>query len=271
MKNSVKRGDTLIEVMFAIAIFAAVAIISIAMMNLGVANSERSLELSTARNELNAQAEALRFIHSSYTSELTLPTCNSSIVAKGEKCQQFKTLWELITGRAMNPYDPNDTHNTDNYSIPSPLDACDTVYKDNNKILSDNRAFVINTRQISRVNDTIGNITGQNNSIYISAADAATRDLFQPASLNSRIVYIRGLNGETYDEDSDNSSVTGALSTDPLRYRAVSQIEGIWVVAVKDADSRFYDFYIQACWYAPGSNAPTSLDTIIRLYNPGGL
>lgn len=271
MKHAEKRGDTIIEVMFAIAIFAAVAIISIAMMNLGVANSERSLEMSTARDELNAQAEALRFIHSSYTSELTLPICNSQFVARGEKCQQFKTLWELIIGRAMNPYDPNDVHNTDNYSIPSPLDACDVVYNDNNKLLSENRAFVINTRQISRVNDTLGNVTGQNNSIYISAADATTRDLFQPASLNARIIYIRGLAGETYDEDSEDSSVTGALSTDPLLYRAVGQIEGVWVVAVRDADNRFYDFYIQSCWYAPGSNAPTSLDTIIRLYNPGVL
>ena len=271
MKYTEKRGDTLIEVMFAIAIFAAVAIISIAMMNLGVANSERSLELSTARNELNAQAEALRFIHSSYTSELTLPICTNAMVANGEKCQQFRTLWETITNRAMNPHDPNDPQNTDNFSIPSPLGACDTVYKDNNKLLFENRAFVINTRQISRVNDTIGNVTGQNNSIYISAADASTRDLFQPAALNARIIYIRGQAGETYDEDSENSSVAGSLSTDPLLYRAIGQIEGIWVVAVKDAADRFYDFYIQACWYAPGSNAPTSLDTIIRLYNPEGL
>lgn len=266
MKHAEKRGDTLIEVMFAIAIFAAVAIISIAMMNLGVANAERSLELSTARNELNAQAEALRFIHSSYTSELTLPTCGS--VASGEKCQQFKTIWEQqIVGHAKNPYDPNDPHNTSNYSIPSPLDACSTVYKDNNKLLSENNAFVINTRQISQVN----NATNQADGIYISAANAATRELFQPASLNARIVYIRGLAGETYNEDLENSSVTGALSTDPLLYRTIGQIEGIWVVAVKDADNRFYDFYIQACWYAPGNNAPTSLDTIIRLYNPGGL
>lgn len=266
MRSAEKRGDTLIEVMFAIAIFAAVAIISIAMMNLGVANAERSLELSTARNELNAQAEAIRFIHSSYTSELTLPTCES--VASGEKCQQFKDLWkQQIVGHAMNPYDPNDTHNTSNYSIPSPLDACSTVYKDNNKLLSENNAFVINTRQISQVN----NATSQADGIYISAANAATRDLFQPAPLNARIVYIRGQAGETYNEDSDHSSVTGALSTDPLLYRTIGQIEGIWVVAVKDADNRFYDFYIQACWYAPGNNAPTSLDTIIRLYNPGGI
>lgn len=261
MKNQTKRGDTLIEVMFAIAIFAAVAIISIAMMNLGVAGSERSLEIATARDELNAQAEALRFIHSSYASELTLPRCEA--VGSSEKCQQFRSLWTQIVGGAMNPYDPTDTHNPDNFSIPSPLDACDTVYADHNKLLSDNRAFIINTRQISRVNNAT---TGS--SIYVSAADSTTRDLFQPAALNARVIFIRGLPGETYNEDLENSSVTGALSTDPLLYRAIGQIEGIWVVAVRDADDRFYDFYIQACWYAPGNNAPTSLDTIIRLYNP---
>ncbi len=259
--QSFKRGDTIIEVMFAITIFAAVAIISIAMMNLGVANSERALELSTARNELNAQAEALRFIHSSYTSELTLPECQSG---SSEKCQQFKRLWETIIAGAKEPYNPADTTNTANFSIPSPLDSCDVVYKDNNKLLSENRAFVINTRQISQVN----NVSNQVDGIYVSAANSATRDLFQPPSLGARIIYIRNQAGETYDEDSEDSSIAGPLSTDPLLYRTVGQIEGIWVVAVKDADERFYDFYIQACWYASGSNAPTSLDTIIRLYNP---
>lgn len=57
-----KRGDTIIEVMFAFAIFTMVAIVTVSMMNLGLATSERSLELVTARNELNAQAEALRFV-----------------------------------------------------------------------------------------------------------------------------------------------------------------------------------------------------------------
>ena len=83
-----RRGDTLIEVMFAIAVFSMVAVISISMMNAGVASGERSLELVTARNELNAQAEILRFIHSSYVSELTLPKCTNELISKGEKCQQ---------------------------------------------------------------------------------------------------------------------------------------------------------------------------------------
>ena len=112
--SKARRGDTFIEVMFAIAIFSLVAVISIAMMNAGVADAERALELVTARNELNAQAEALRFIHSSYISEATLPTCGS--VTSDEKCQQYQALWDAITAHTLRPSD-DVTGLNDNYTI----------------------------------------------------------------------------------------------------------------------------------------------------------
>ena len=59
-REDTKRGDTIIEVMFAIAIFGLVAILSISSMNRGVVTAETTLEATTARDELNAQAEALR-------------------------------------------------------------------------------------------------------------------------------------------------------------------------------------------------------------------
>lgn len=58
-----ERGDTIIEVMFAIVIFSFVAISSIAIMNQGIATGERALEITLVRQQINAQAEALRFIH----------------------------------------------------------------------------------------------------------------------------------------------------------------------------------------------------------------
>lgn len=58
-----ERGDTIIEVMFAIAIFSFVAISSLAIMNRGVATGERALEVTLVRQQINAQAEALRYIH----------------------------------------------------------------------------------------------------------------------------------------------------------------------------------------------------------------
>lgn len=58
-----ERGDTIIEVIFAIVIFAFVAISSLAIMNQGVATGEQALEITLVRQQVNAQAEALRYIH----------------------------------------------------------------------------------------------------------------------------------------------------------------------------------------------------------------
>ena len=60
-----QRGDTIIEVIFAIVIFAFIAITSITIMNQGIATGERALEITLVRQQINAQAEALRFVHSS--------------------------------------------------------------------------------------------------------------------------------------------------------------------------------------------------------------
>ena len=59
-------------------------------------------------------------------------------------------------------------------------------------------------------------------------------------------------------------------------YRA----EGIYVIVVKDQkttnivgnsqkSSAFYDFYIRTCWYGSGDQNPSTISTVIRLYDPG--
>ena len=60
---STSRGDTIIEVIFAIVIFSFVAISALMIMNKGIAVGEKALEVSLVRQQINAQAEALRFIH----------------------------------------------------------------------------------------------------------------------------------------------------------------------------------------------------------------
>lgn len=62
------RGDTIIEVLFAVTIFSALAVSSLSIMNRTVGTAQRSLEVSLVRQEMNSQAEALRFIHDSYIS-----------------------------------------------------------------------------------------------------------------------------------------------------------------------------------------------------------
>ena len=250
---SAKRGDTIVEVMFAIAVFCLVAVVSIAMMNTGVSRAESSLELVTARNELNAQAEALRFIHSSYISELTLPTKpnDPNQIKPGEKYQQYDQLWNKITSNALEPRGGDG-----GYNIEYPLNNCSTVYESNSgsgNLLARNNAFVLNTRDL---------LAGNVNEAYISASENPGR--FREAEQNARLLFTSESGGGSTEEISER-----------VLYNRLGRAEGIWVVAVKsnsgDKPPQFYDFYIQTCWYGPSAVRPTSLDTVIRLYNPEGV
>lgn len=62
------RGDTLVEVLFAVAIFSLVAVGALSIMNQGTATSQRSLEITLVRQQIDAQAETLRFLNASYIS-----------------------------------------------------------------------------------------------------------------------------------------------------------------------------------------------------------
>lgn len=70
------RGDTLIEVLLAITVFSLVAVGAMAIMNSGTATSQRALEISLVRNEIDAQAETLRFLNASYIANY--PSANYS-------------------------------------------------------------------------------------------------------------------------------------------------------------------------------------------------
>jgi len=61
-----QRGDTLIEVLFAVTVFSLVAVGSLAIMNQGIATSQRALEITIVRQEIDAQSQALRFMNSAY-------------------------------------------------------------------------------------------------------------------------------------------------------------------------------------------------------------
>lgn len=261
-KFTAKRGDTIIEVMFAFAIFSLIAIISVSMMNIGLAASERSLELVTARNELNAQAEALRFIHSSYISELSLPTCDP-INRPGEKCQQFYEIWDSITRLARWV---GDVESNPASKIDYPMEQCEKVYANNNVLLTSNNAFVINGRELHSLTNAGYNSSSALNKALIVARSTNT-DVFVMPELNARIIYTE--NGTM----SDNNSVSTMNTL--TNYTTVSRVEGIWVYAVSgggtSTNPAYYDFYIQTCWNGSGSPVATSLDTIIRLYNPEGV
>lgn len=66
LKRRLERGDTLIEVLFATAVFSFVIVTALAIMNQGTIASQRSLEITLVRQQIDAQAETLRFMHDSY-------------------------------------------------------------------------------------------------------------------------------------------------------------------------------------------------------------
>lgn len=58
MRNS--RGDTIIEVLLAITVFSLVSVATMTIMNQGTNAAQRALEITHVRQEIDAQAEALR-------------------------------------------------------------------------------------------------------------------------------------------------------------------------------------------------------------------
>ncbi|NCO10783.1 hypothetical protein GW746_01825 [Candidatus Saccharibacteria bacterium] len=62
------RGDTIVEVLFAVAVFALVVVGALSLMSQGSATSQRALEITLVRQQMDAQAETLRFLHDSYVS-----------------------------------------------------------------------------------------------------------------------------------------------------------------------------------------------------------
>lgn len=56
------RGDTVVELVLAFAIFSLAAVTTIMILNQGVAVSQRSLEKSLVRQQIDGQAELIRYL-----------------------------------------------------------------------------------------------------------------------------------------------------------------------------------------------------------------
>ena len=231
-------GDTLIEVSIAIGIFSMVAISIVAVMNGGTSSSQTALETTLAREEIDTQAEALRFIQSAYIADRD----------SGED-SNYNYAWGDINGIAIDPSEDGTYRAFQD--IINNTTSCD-VYS--NEVF-ENHAFIVNPKNMNIV-------TAKNN------------DIFKPASTYPRLIMSSQING---DNTLSDNLVDNSLSGD------LSRVEGLYVFAVKDADttnitdpnnsytsskSAFLDFYIRACWYGNGDDTPSTISTVVRLYNP---
>lgn len=235
MRNRKRTGDTLIEVMLAIGIFSMVAISVTAVMRSGTARAQTALETTMTRNEIDAQAEALRFIQSSMVLEKGAAAGN----------QKFSMLWDEITKRANISKEEVISYN--------PLTCKELYDEENERNIYRQKAFVINMRMLQT-----------DPTKALTEAVSASRSVFHETALYPRILY-----------GTDTSSlITESTSTN------LTRADGIFVVAVKDTGSTtvtdggamskrpvYYDFYIRSCWYGSGANVPSTISTVVRLYD----
>ncbi len=88
LRGGNQRGDTIIEVLFAITIFSLVAVGGLALMNQGTAMAQRSLEISLVREQMDTQTDALHYLRDGY-------------VADNGNGGQATAVWQDVVKRAL--------------------------------------------------------------------------------------------------------------------------------------------------------------------------
>ena len=88
-----KKGDTLVEVAFAIGVFSLVSITVVSVISASTSATQAALETTLTREDIDGQAEALRFIHDSYI---------NGIQSERKGDNKYEELWGEITKLAYN-------------------------------------------------------------------------------------------------------------------------------------------------------------------------
>jgi uncharacterized repeat protein (TIGR02543 family) len=234
-----KKGDTLIEVCIAIGIFSLIAIGVASVMSSGTAGSQTALETTLAREEIDSQADALRFIHESYMG------------SKNASENEYTNLWNLITRNAIkNP--------SDSVTQYAP-ESCKSLYEGN--VLRDQKAFILNTRQLN---------ASHPENAYISFNSKP--NVFKEAITYPRLLF--GSAGDNTGTDSlldDSNNLTNLYRAEGVYIVAVEDPKSTQMIVDGDKTetvSAYYDFYIRSCWYGSDAERPTTPSTVIRLYDP---
>ena len=279
------RGDTLIEVMLAVGIFSMVAVAVVSVMSSGTSSSQTALEATLAREEIDAQAETLRFIHRGYIAD----------VENGNSSKYYR-LWTAITNRAVNAQSYN-INAIDSYATFTPQNCADLYDSHKTGVPNGgeavNKGFILNPRGLIDydLKESSGTATDQDVNKVLILPGVTNNSFgqqvkFQVASTYPHLVFggnRSDLDNALYDHSTD---VGSGLST--AANLNLYSADGIYLIAVKDPNatsivhsdtnvagrinngtaSAYYDFYIRTCWYGTGDQSPSSISTVIRLYNP---
>jgi len=159
------HGDTLIEVLFAISVFSLVVVGSVSIMNQGTAISQRALEITLVRNEIDAQAETLRFIHDSYVSVYPDTTSSSAIewgkiATQGEGVAQASDLGTCDISKISKPFIINTK--TAKYFDKSIISSTTSTYSqvryDSNQIITSAEGIWIEAVSLATTQSKLGYI-----------------------------------------------------------------------------------------------------------------
>ena len=259
----IKRGDTLIEVALAIGIFSMVAVAVVAVVGGSTSSAQSALEITIAREEIDAQAEALRFIQSSY-----IAGGNTSANATNST-NKYAELWQSIVSEAVDLSNKTDEE-AEKVLLYNPS-TCENL--NDSEYLSSQGAFVINPRALG--------INYSSTGIFSDFSETAINQIvIRPSSSNSKFQ-----SAATYPRLVYGNSGDALIDLETKTQNIITGVEGIYVIAVKDnrtttvvnvddnniyveGTSAYYDFYIRTCWFAPGSERPSTISTVIRLQDP---
>lgn len=203
------RGDTIVEVMIAVTVLSMVIVSSLAIMSGGLSSTQRTMESTLVRQEMDSQTATLRFLHNAYIASYipgSVPAANTP-AGQWYSMVQFIKVADL---RAASTFGA-----TASNSCPNPPAG----------------SFILNAKK---------------------ATVATTYALFKQPSLYSKVVY-------------DNTG-------------SITESQGLWIEGIRSItrvdDSGYQrnigyiDFHIRSCWFSIGQNAPMTLGTIVRLYDP---
>ena len=100
LSNLKQRGDTLIEVLFAFTILSLIVVGAMSIMNQGTLASQRSLETTLVRQEIDSQATTLRFLHNAYVAAYRANGTYAPNTAAG----QWKLMADSLSATTASPF-----------------------------------------------------------------------------------------------------------------------------------------------------------------------
>ena len=159
LKRRLQRGDTLIEVLFAFSILSLVIIGAMTIMNQGTIASQRSLETTLVRQQVDAQATTLRFLHDAYVAHFKTNGTYDAATPAG----QWALMSLGISATGVSSF-------TNLSSCPSPPSGSFILDAANAKYVNGGGGQLVPASTFAQVTyDSVSNVLQQSQGIWIEA------------------------------------------------------------------------------------------------------